>query len=185
LVADLRGTLVTEMGLTLQLAEATLPSARGLGERWHAAQPQNRARSTGAANFRHKHREGSRENATSRGSAAWATMPRLPWTVAASRAWSWSVDGAERDRRARWHARSQGFESPQLHTRSAALSGPDRSRFPPLGQQIGSNPRTTLSALPARSALRRPDELGLERHPALHVIRGDPFLSSRYRSRID
>jgi hypothetical protein len=38
-----------------------------------------------------------------------------------------------------WHARGQGFKSPQLHPRSTALSAVDRSRIACLGQQIGSN----------------------------------------------
>jgi hypothetical protein len=38
-----------------------------------------------------------------------------------------------------WHARGQGFKSPQLHPRSQALSGVDRPRIARLGQQIGSN----------------------------------------------
>jgi hypothetical protein len=39
----------------------------------------------------------------------------------------------------RWHARGQGFKSPQLHPRSEALFGFDRPRIARLGQQIGSN----------------------------------------------
>ena len=39
----------------------------------------------------------------------------------------------------RWHARGQGFKSPQLHPRSQALSAVDRLRIARLGQQIGSN----------------------------------------------
>jgi len=39
----------------------------------------------------------------------------------------------------RWHARGQGFKSPQLHPRSQALSTVDRLRIARLGQQIGSN----------------------------------------------
>jgi hypothetical protein len=38
-----------------------------------------------------------------------------------------------------WHARGQGFKSPQLHPRSEAPCGLDRPRFARLGQQIGSN----------------------------------------------
>jgi hypothetical protein len=38
-----------------------------------------------------------------------------------------------------WHARGQGFKSPQLHPRSAALSGSGLPRFSRLGQQTGSN----------------------------------------------
>ena len=38
-----------------------------------------------------------------------------------------------------WHARGQGFKSPQLHPRSEALSAVDRLRIARLGQQIGSN----------------------------------------------
>jgi hypothetical protein len=38
-----------------------------------------------------------------------------------------------------WHARGQGFKSPQLHPRSEALFGFDRPRIAGLGQQIGSN----------------------------------------------
>ena len=38
-----------------------------------------------------------------------------------------------------WHARGQGFKSPQLHPRSQALSAVDRLRIARLGQQIGSN----------------------------------------------
>jgi hypothetical protein len=38
-----------------------------------------------------------------------------------------------------WHARGQGFKSPQLHPRSEAQSGLSRSRIARLGQQIGSN----------------------------------------------
>ena len=45
-----------------------------------------------------------------------------------------------RERLARqWHARGQGFKSPQLHPRSEALSPLDRPRIARLGQQIGSN----------------------------------------------
>jgi hypothetical protein len=40
----------------------------------------------------------------------------------------------------RWHARGQGFKSPQLHPRSKARSGPCRLQIPTLWQQIGSNP---------------------------------------------
>jgi hypothetical protein len=36
-----------------------------------------------------------------------------------------------------WHARGQGFKSPQLHPRSTALSAADRPRIARLGQQIG------------------------------------------------
>jgi hypothetical protein len=39
-----------------------------------------------------------------------------------------------------WHARGQGFKSPQLHPRSKARSGPCRLQIPTLWQQIGSNP---------------------------------------------
>jgi len=39
-----------------------------------------------------------------------------------------------------WHARGQGFKSPQLHPRSEAQIGPSRLQIPRLGQQIGSNP---------------------------------------------
>jgi hypothetical protein len=39
----------------------------------------------------------------------------------------------------RWHARGQGFKSPQLHPRSAALSAVDRPRIPTLAQQMRSN----------------------------------------------
>jgi hypothetical protein len=38
-----------------------------------------------------------------------------------------------------WHARGQGFKSPQLHHRSTASSCFDRFRIARLGQQIGSN----------------------------------------------
>ena len=38
----------------------------------------------------------------------------------------------------RWHARGQGFKSPQLHPRSTAQTGPDLLRITRLGQQIGS-----------------------------------------------
>jgi hypothetical protein len=38
-----------------------------------------------------------------------------------------------------WHARGQGFKSPQLHPRSKAFSGSDLPGFSRLGQQIGSN----------------------------------------------
>ena len=38
-----------------------------------------------------------------------------------------------------WHARGQGFKSPQLHPRSEAHSAVDRPRIARLGQQIGSN----------------------------------------------
>jgi hypothetical protein len=37
-----------------------------------------------------------------------------------------------------WHARGQGFKSPQLHPRSTGQSGSKRPRFHGLGQQIGS-----------------------------------------------
>jgi hypothetical protein len=37
-----------------------------------------------------------------------------------------------------WHARGQGFKSPQLHPRSTALPAVDRPRIARLGQQIGS-----------------------------------------------
>jgi hypothetical protein len=39
-----------------------------------------------------------------------------------------------------WHARGQGFKSPQLHPRPEAMFGPSRLQIPRLGQQIGSNP---------------------------------------------
>ena len=38
-----------------------------------------------------------------------------------------------------WHARGQGFKSPQLHPRLEALPAVDRPRIARLGQQIGSN----------------------------------------------
>jgi hypothetical protein len=38
-----------------------------------------------------------------------------------------------------WHARGQGFKSPQLHPRSEALFAVDRPRIARLRQQIGSN----------------------------------------------
>jgi hypothetical protein len=38
-----------------------------------------------------------------------------------------------------WHARGQGFKSPQLHPRSTALSAVDNPRIASLWQQIGSN----------------------------------------------
>jgi hypothetical protein len=38
-----------------------------------------------------------------------------------------------------WHARGQGFKSPQLHPRSTALPAVNRPRIARLGQQIGSN----------------------------------------------
>jgi hypothetical protein len=38
-----------------------------------------------------------------------------------------------------WHARGQGFKSPQLHHRSTALSALDRPRIGALAQQIRSN----------------------------------------------
>jgi hypothetical protein len=40
-----------------------------------------------------------------------------------------------------WHARGQGFKSPQLHSRSEGLSGLDRPRIARPRQQIGSNRR--------------------------------------------
>jgi hypothetical protein len=58
----------------------------------------------------------------------------------------------------RWHARGQGFKSPQLHPRSEAPSAVDRPRIARLGQQIGSN--LPCEADPASgSAVRRPASL--------------------------
>ena len=48
------------------------------------------------------------------------------------------VVGCERLAR-QWHARGQGFNSPQLHPRSEALSAVDPPEPPASGQQIGSN----------------------------------------------
>jgi hypothetical protein len=45
----------------------------------------------------------------------------------------------------RWHARGQGFKSPQLHPRSEAMFGPGHPGISGLGQQIGSNPACTAS----------------------------------------
>jgi hypothetical protein len=41
----------------------------------------------------------------------------------------------------RWHARGQGFKSPQLHPRSDGLFAVDRPWIARPGQQIGSNRR--------------------------------------------
>ena len=40
-----------------------------------------------------------------------------------------------------WHARGQGFKSPQLHPRSEAMFGVDRPQIGRLRQQMGSNPQ--------------------------------------------
>jgi hypothetical protein len=40
-----------------------------------------------------------------------------------------------------WHARGQGFKSPQLHPRSKALCAVDRPQIARPGQQVGSNRR--------------------------------------------
>ena len=46
-----------------------------------------------------------------------------------------------------WHARGQGFKSPQLHPRSVALSVVDRQRNPALAQQIRSNRQCAANAV--------------------------------------
>jgi len=46
-----------------------------------------------------------------------------------------------------WHARGQGFKSPQLHPMSAALSALDRPRIPALAQQIRSNCQCVADAV--------------------------------------
>jgi hypothetical protein len=48
--------------------------------------------------------------------------------------------GRRKQRRMAWHARGQGFKSPQLHPRSEAPSGSDHPRVAGLRQQIGSKP---------------------------------------------
>ena len=50
----------------------------------------------------------------------------------------------------RWHARGQGFKSPQLHPRSTALSAADRPRISALAQQIRSNRPCATKALVQR-----------------------------------
>jgi hypothetical protein len=52
----------------------------------------------------------------------------------------------------RWHARGQGFKSPQLHPRSEARSGLGRPRIGRPGQQIGSNRRCAGRSVAHRSA---------------------------------
>jgi hypothetical protein len=51
-----------------------------------------------------------------------------------------------------WHARGQGFKSPQLHRRSEAQSGLDRPRIARPRQQIGSNRRRAGRSVAHRSA---------------------------------
>jgi hypothetical protein len=72
-----------------------------------------------------------------------------------------------------WHARGQGFKSPQLHPRSAAQSDPDRPPIARLGQQIGSNlfckahPVVPRGSNPAgRHRCRRPVDPGTTEPPA-------------------
>jgi hypothetical protein len=88
-----------------------------------------------------------------------------------------------RERRARqWHARGQGFKSPQLHPRSTALPAVDRSQIARPGQQIGSNRRclgrsvahrSVTPAVPAGvvSWSDRPDEGCLNSATASEVVR--------------
>jgi hypothetical protein len=47
----------------------------------------------------------------------------------------------------RWHARGQGFKSPQLHPRSEALSAVDRPRIPAFAQQTCRNRQCAADAL--------------------------------------
>jgi hypothetical protein len=51
-----------------------------------------------------------------------------------------------------WHARGQGFKSPQLHRRSEAQSGLDRPRIARPRQQIGSNRRRAVRSVAHQSA---------------------------------
>jgi hypothetical protein len=55
-----------------------------------------------------------------------------------------------------WHARGQGFKSPQLHPRSAALCGSIAGRFILLAQQIRSNPGRVWLPVPVETACSRP-----------------------------
>ena len=52
-----------------------------------------------------------------------------------------------------WHARGQGFKSPQLHPRSEARSSLGRTRIARPGQQIGSNRRCAGRSVAHRSAI--------------------------------
>ena len=51
-----------------------------------------------------------------------------------------------------WHARGQGFKSPQLHPRSTALSAVDHPRIPALAQQIRSNRQCAADAVVKRGS---------------------------------
>jgi hypothetical protein len=74
------------------------------------------------------------------------------------------VLGCERLAR-RWHARGQGFKSPQLHPRSKALSAADRPPIPALAQQIRSNRQGAANPRPSSALFSR--QTRSKRHRAL------------------
>jgi hypothetical protein len=83
-----------------------------------------------------------------------------------------------------WHARGQGFKSPQLHPRSAALSAVDRPRTARLGQQIGSNLLVRGQAGRPARPLTRPASSGSSTgRPGPH--RGRHYQPGRARQRPD
>jgi hypothetical protein len=56
----------------------------------------------------------------------------------------------------RWHARGQGFKSPQLHPRSTAICRPGQHRFVGAAQQIRSKVSPSRSLLQGGGDLGRP-----------------------------
>ena len=82
--------------------------------------------------------------------------------------------------RVAWHARGQGFKSPQLHPRSKALSALNRHRIARLGQQIGSNLFCEADLVVRRGS----DAAGCHRCPSPGRPGAHPGRSSATRDRI-